>query len=194
MDLTLSFFITSILLGVGLAMDAFSVSLVAGLGEPGMKKNKMLGVAGVFAFFQALMPMLGWVLVHTVLELFNSFEKFIPYIALVLLSYIGIKMIIEGIKTKGEACSWHRLTVSTLLVQGIATSLDALSVGLEIAEYNLIQALISALVIALVTFIICFCGIIIGKKTGTLISGKASIFGGAILVFIGLEIFITGVM
>lgn len=191
MNLTLSFFITSVMLGIGLAMDAFSVSLVAGLGEPGMKKNKMLGVAGVFAFFQALMPMLGWLLVHTVLELFHSFEKFIPIIALLLLSYIGIKMIIEGVQTKGDACSWHRLTLSALFIQGIATSIDALSVGLEIAEYDLLQALISAAVIALVTFVICFVGIIIGKKTGTVLSGKASIFGGAILVFIGLEIFIT---
>ena len=191
MNLTLSFFITSALLGIGLAMDAFSVSLVSGLSEPGMRKRKMCGVAGVFAFFQALMPMIGWVLVHTVLELFKSFEKFIPVIALILLGYIGIKMIIEGKNCVGEECKLHKITISALLIQGIATSIDALSVGLEIAEYTILQALISALVIAVITFIICYCGIIIGKKTGTIFSGKANIFGGIILVAIGLEIFIT---
>ena len=191
MELTVSFFVTSALLGIGLAMDAFSVSLVAGLSEPKMMSSKMFGVAGVFALFQALMPMLGWVLIHTVLEIFQSFEKFIPFIALALLSYIGIKMIIEGKKCNCESCECNKLTLSSLLIQGVATSIDALSVGLEIAEYSALQALISALVIAVVTFIICFAGIIIGKKTGTLLSGKASILGGVILILIGLEIFIT---
>ncbi len=194
MNLTLSFFITSIMLGVGLAMDAFSVSLVAGLSETCMKKRRMAAVAGVFAFFQALMPMIGWLLVHTVLELFSSFEKFIPFIALALLSYIGFKMIIEGVHCKSEACACRRLTVSALLIQGVATSIDALSVGLEIAAYSALEALISALVIAAVTFVICVIGIIIGKKTGTLLSGKASIFGGIILIAIGLEIFITSLI
>lgn len=194
MNLSFSFFLVSIMLGAGLAMDAFSVSLVAGLSEPCMKKSKMLSVAGVFAFFQALMPMIGWLLVHTVLELFQSFEKFIPFIALALLGYIGIKMIIEGVHCEGEACKCYRLTLSALLIQGVATSIDALSVGLEIAEYSVLQALISALIIALVTFIICFLGIILGKKTGTVLSGKASIFGGVILVLIGIEIFITGLI
>ena len=194
MELTFSFFITSAILGVGLAMDAFSVSLVSGLSEPKMNTNKMLGVAGTFAFFQALMPMLGWVLIHTVLEIFESFEKFIPFIALALLSYIGIKMIIEGKNCKCGDCKCNKLTLSSLLIQGVATSIDALSVGLEIAEYSALQALISALVIAAVTFVICFAGIIIGKKTGTLLSSKASIFGGIILILIGLEIFITSLV
>lgn len=189
--MNLSFFITSIMLGIGLAMDAFSVSLVAGMSETKMKKSKMLTVAGVFAFFQALMPMLGWILIHTVLEFFSAFEKFIPIIALLLLCYIGGKMLIEGLHCKCEECECHKLTATTLFIQGIATSIDALSVGLEIATYSVFEALVSALVIALVTFIICFFGIIIGKKTGTLLSGKASIFGGIILILIGLEIFIT---
>ncbi len=191
MNLTLSFFITSIMLGVGLAMDAFSVSLVSGLSEPCMKYRKMTCVAGVFAFFQALMPMIGWLLVHTVLELFKSFEKYIPVIALVLLGYIGIKMIIEGLHCEGEDCKCRKLTLSALLIQGIATSIDALSVGLDIAEYDLLQALISALIIAAITFVICFFGIIIGKKTGTVLSGKANIFGGVILVLIGIYIFVS---
>ena len=79
------FFVKSILLGIGLSMDAFSISLANGLNEPNMKKNKMLLIAGVFAFFQALMPILGWICVHTIAEYFEVFEKMIPWIALILL-------------------------------------------------------------------------------------------------------------
>ena len=192
MNLTFAFFFNSILLGVGLAMDAFSVSLANGLNEPCMKKPKMCGVAGLFAFFQALMPMLGWVCVHTIAQYFESFEKMIPYIALALLGFIGGKMLIEGIKDDGKSCEEKgSIGLWALVVQGIATSIDALSVGFTIADYNTYEALLAALVIAVVTFVICYVGIIIGRKVGTKFAGKAGILGGAILIFIGLEIFIT---
>ena len=192
MNLGVGFFITNIMLGVGLAMDAFSVSLANGLNEPCMKKRKMCGIAGVFAFFQALMPMIGWICVHTIVCYFKSFEKLIPWIALILLGYIGGKMLYEGIKSKDEnPCEKPGVSFTALLVQGVATSIDALSVGFTIADYNLASALMAALVIAAVTFIICLCGLIIGRKAGTKMAGKAGIFGGAILIFIGLEIFIT---
>jgi len=194
LELNLSFFLTSIFLGAGLSMDAFSISLVAGLNEVKMKKRKMTLVAGVFAFFQALMPMIGWLLIHTVLGLFESLERFIPIIAFVILSYIGGKMIVEGVRCKGKECCGQALTVSALFIQGIATSIDALSAGLELSSYLLLQALISALIIAIVTFIICYFGIIIGKKTGTLLSSKATVFGGAVLVIIGLKILISSIM
>ena len=93
-----TFFFNSILLGVGLAMDAFSVSLANGLNEPKMKGAKMFAIAGIFSLLQFLMPLIGWLCIHTVAEHFALFEKAVPYIALVLLSYIGIHMIIEGIK------------------------------------------------------------------------------------------------
>lgn len=191
MNLGLDFFFLSIMLGVGLAMDAFSVSLANGLNEPRMKFGKMVGVAGLFAFFQALMPMIGWVCVHTIVQYFSSFEKWIPWIALSLLGYIGVKMLIDGIKCRGCEVELHAVTIGALIVQGIATSIDALSVGFTIAEYNLVEAFLAAIVIAIVTFIICLCGIEIGKKVGTKLAGKAGILGGAILIFIGLEIFIT---
>lgn len=182
------------MLGLGLAMDAFSVSLANGLNEPQMKKSKMSGVAGVFSVFQALMPMIGWVCVHTVVRYFNAFEKFIPWIALILLLYIGGKMLIDGIKCKGcEGEEKPAVGIGMLLMQGVATSIDALSVGFTIAEYNLTQALVCALLIAFVTFFICLAGLIIGRKFGTKLSGKASIFGGVILIAIGIEIFVTGV-
>ena len=190
--------ITSFFLGIGLAMDAFSVSLANGLNEPCMCKRKMCGIAGMFAFFQALMPLIGWVCIHTVVQYFKFFEKLIPWIALVLLCFIGGKMLYEGIKCKGEGdcecgCG-KRLCFGALVVQGIATSIDALSVGFTIAEYDLASALLSALVIAAVTFVICLGGILIGRKVGTRFADKAGILGGAILIIIGIEIFITGII
>ena len=101
MQWNILFFFNSVLLGVGLAMDAFSVSLANGLNEPHMSRRRMLGIAGVFAAFQALMPMTGWVCVHTIVQYFRAFEKLIPWIALALLGFIGGKMLIEG-------PVWHR--------------------------------------------------------------------------------------
>ena len=193
MEWNLLFFFNSALLGVGLAMDAFSVSLANGLNEPNMKQNKMCGVAGMFAFFQALMPMIGWICVHTVLQYFQAFEACIPWIALILLAFIGGKMLLEGIKNKEEETEKAEVGFVALIVQGIATSIDALSVGFTIAEYGLIMAIVCALIIAAVTFVICMAGLVIGKKFGTKFANKATIFGGVILIFIGLEIFITGI-
>jgi putative Mn2+ efflux pump MntP len=187
------FFFNSALLGVGLAMDAFSVSLANGLNEPKMKKNKMCGVAGIFAFFQALMPMIGWVCVHMLVQYFKAFEKFIPWIALILLLFIGGKMLIDGIKNKDGEVEKTGVGLAALLVQGVATSIDALSVGFTISEYGFLMALVCALIIAVVTFIICIAGLFIGKKVGTRLAGKANILGGLILIFIGIEIFVTGI-
>ena len=186
------FFFNSILLGVGLAMDAFSVSMANGLNEPHMKKNRMCGIAGVFAFFQFLMPMIGWICVHTVVQYFKAFEKFIPWIALFLLLYIGGSMLMEGIKG-GEEEEYHGVGVKALLVQGVATSIDALSVGFTIADYGFLMAFVCSVIIAIVTFFICVGGLQIGKTVGTKLSNKASILGGVILIFIGIEIFVTGV-
>jgi len=191
MDLGFSFFFTSLMLGAGLAMDAFSVSLANGLNEPKMKKSRMCGVAGIFSFFQFAMPLIGWICVSTVAKLFGAFEKCIPWIALVLLGYIGGKMLYDGIKNKDSEDEKPAVGFKGLLIQGVATSIDALSVGFTISDYNVIEALISCLLIGVITFIICYIGLFIGKKAGTKLAGKAGILGGAILIFIGLEIFIT---
>ncbi len=190
MNFGFSFFFNSILLGIGLAMDAFSVSLANGLNEPKMKKPKMLGVAGIFSVFQFAMPMIGWFFVSTAAQHFKSFEKFIPWIALALLCYIGGNMLYDGIKNKDSEEEKPAVGFGALLVQGVATSIDALSVGFTISDHNLTEALVACLLIGIVTFFICFAGIAIGKKAGTKLAGKAGIFGGAILIFIGLEIFI----
>ncbi len=187
------FFFNSILLGVGLAMDAFSVSLANGLNEPTMKKGRICTIAGTFSLFQFLMPMLGWVCVHTVLQYFKIFEGFIPWVALTLLCFIGGKMLLDGIKGGDDDSEKPAVGFGALMMQGIATSIDALSVGFTIADYNWIMALVCCLLIGGVTFAICVGGLLLGRKFGTKLAGKASIFGGAILIFIGLEIFITGV-
>ena len=187
------FVFKSVLLGVGLAMDAFSVSLANGLNEPAMHKKKMCVIAGTFGFFQALMPMIGWVCVHTIIEYFKMFEKFIPWIALILLLFIGGKMVKEGIQDGAEEVEKAKVGALALLIQGIATSIDALSVGFTIAEYDFIMALTCSLIIAAVTFVISFTGLILGKKCGTKFSNKATILGGAILIAIGIEIFVSGV-
>ncbi len=191
MNLDFSFFFNSIMLGVGLAMDAFSVSLANGLNEPKMKKSRVCGVAGVFSAFQFLMPMLGWICVCSIAQCFKAFEKFIPWIALILLCYIGSKMVWDALKNDESEESKAPVGLTALLVQGVATSIDALSVGFTISEHTLFEALIACLLIGAVTFVICFSGIEIGKKAGTKLAGKAGILGGAILIFIGLEIFIT---
>ena len=191
MEWSFIFFFNSALLGVGLAMDAFSVSLANGLNEPKMKAGRMCLIAGTFGVFQALMPMLGWVCVHTLLEYFSAFGKFIPWISLVLLLYIGGKMLIEGVRSKDEGEEKPLIGFGTLLMQGIATSIDALSVGFTIAGYNWLMALVCSLIVAAVTFVICMGGLELGKRFGKRFSNCAEIIGGVILIVIGLEIFIS---
>lgn len=185
------FIVNSVLLGVGLAMDAFSVSLANGLNNPNMKKKTLFAVASVFAVFQFAMPMIGWFLVHTIAETFVKVQPFIPWIAFILLGFIGGKMIVEGFKGEEEEKKDSSINFKSLMVQGVATSIDALSVGFTIANYNFIKALISTLIIGVVTFGICVIGLLIGKKFGTKIASGASVFGGVILVGIGLEILIS---
>lgn len=213
MTMNFAFVANSVLLGVGLAMDAFSVSIANALADPGMRRQKMYGIAGMFALFQALMPLTGWVCVHTVAQMFAAFERLIPWIALALLGFIGGKMLIEGIRegrSNGEAadeCPGEcpaaesgtadlstKLGFGALLLQGIATSIDALSVGFTIAEYGVIEAVVSALIISAVTFVICMGGLTLGRRAGEHLSGKAGILGGVILIGIGVEIFLTGVL
>ena len=187
MNLGFRFFFNSILLGIGLAMDAFSVSLANGLNEPTMPKGKMVKVAGVFSGFQFLMPLIGWFCVTMLLELFSAFEPFIPWIALILLCFIGGKMLLEGIRGCDEAedkCG----------VGLVAYTITHHTRQITIAHYNFVEALLASLLIGVVTFFICFMGLHIGKKAGTKLAGKAGIFGGAILIFIGIEIFVSSLL
>ena len=190
MTFSFLFIFNSVLFGVGLAMDAFSVSLANGLREPDMPATRGLLIAGTFGLFQTAMPLLGWFCVHSIAEAFQAFQRFIPWIALALLVFIGVKMILEGIRGSEEAGS---LKGGALFVQGIATSIDALSVGFTIAEYTLVFALTESLIIGLVTFGLCVIAVRLGGKIGARLSGKAPIVGGIILILIGIEIFVTGI-
>ena len=190
MQWSLMLFVNSVLLGVGLAMDAFSVSLATGLREPKMKLGRMNLIAGVFGGFQAVMPLIGWICVHTLLTYFQAFEKCIPWIAMILLGFIGGKMLYEGIRKKGDDEAPTKMGLHELLIMGVATSIDALSVGFTIAEYQVLQAVVAALIIGVVTYIICMVGLFLGKKFGTRFSSKAQILGGVILIVLGVEIFV----
>ena len=191
MEWNLLFFFNTILLGVGLAMDAFSVSVADGLNDSKGNKKQFFLIAFVFGGFQALFPFIGWTCVHTLVTLLKAFEKAVPWIALGLLLFLGIKMIIDGVKGEEEEKKDNKLGIKTILLQGVAVSIDALSVGFTLAEHNLLQALVSVTIIGIITFLISMIGLFIGKKIGTKLSNKAQIFGGIILIAIGIEIFVT---
>lgn len=193
MQFSALFFFNSILFGVGLAMDAFSVSVANGLREPHMTRRRTAAIAGTFAFFQIVMPLLGWLCVHTIATLFSAVQKFIPWIALALLLYIGGTMLYSGLKG-GEAEEPAPVGFWALMVQGVATSIDALSVGFTIAEYDWLSALVECLIIGVVTFIICMAGLLLGRRFGVILAQRSPILGGVILILIGIEIFITGVL
>ena len=202
MAFNLLFFLNNALLGIGLAMDAFSVSLANGLAEPNMHRRRRLLIAGTFAFFQFAMPLTGWLLVSFANSFFGGFSVSIPWIALLLLCFIGGQLIIDGIKgiraeysgEEHEDTDSTKLGFAALLLQGVATSIDALSVGFTIAEYDLVHAIVAGLVIAFITLIICLCGIAIGRRFGTALAGKAAVLGGVILICVGIEIFISGII
>ena len=191
MTFNLLFILNSILFGIGLAMDAFSVSVANGLRNPHMHTSRRMIIAGTFGCFQTVMPLLGWFCVHSIAEAFQAFQPYIPWIALVLLAFIGGKMIWEGLHDQSVAES---LQGGALFIQGIATSIDALSVGFTIAEYELIFAVTESLIIGIVTFGLCLAGLLLGGRIGSRISGKAGIVGGIILILIGTEIFVTGII
>ena len=192
------FLLNSVLLGVGLAMDAFSVSIADAVSEPQMTRTRRAATAGTFALFQFAMPMIGWILVKTAVSVFGALEAFIPWIALILLVFIGVKMILEKPENPDfddqEAKAEKKISLSALLLQGVATSIDALSVGFTIVEYDFGMALLACLIIAVVTYGICRAGLEIGSTLGQKLSGKAQIFGGIILILIGIEIFVRGIL
>jgi putative Mn2+ efflux pump MntP len=191
---TILFLTNSVLLGVGLAMDAFSVSLANGFADTGMSKKRRLEISGVYAIFQLAMPLIGWFLVHNAANLFNGFKVLIPWIALFLLALIGGKMLLEGFQDKKDPDREKSevdgtLSDKVLVLQGIATSIDALSVGFTISQYGVLMVLACAAIIGAVTWLVCYAGLKLGIKFGTKLAGNAKIVGGLILIGIGLEIF-----
>ncbi len=186
------FLLHSLLLGTGLAMDAFSVSLADGLREPRMGRRKTFFIAGIFAGFQFLMPLTGWVCLHTILETFWIFAIWIPRIAPFLLLCLGADMIHE--KNSCEALSPLRADLRQLLLQGAATSVDALSAGFTLADCEFPTALTCCLIIAAVTFFLCLGGLQLGRRFGTKLSRHAALLGGAILIFLGGRLFLEAIL
>ena len=182
--------LNSMLLGAGLAMDAFSVSLANGLHEPEMGRGRMAAIAGTFGGFQTVMPLIGWFLVTALMHLFTAISPYIPWVAFILLALIGGKMILEGIRGGAETAG-TAVGFGALMLQGVATSIDALSVGFTIAELSAARAAVSALIVGAVTFAICLAGLALGRRFGTKLGGKASVLGGVILIAIGIEILLT---
>lgn len=196
MQIDFVFILNTCLLGVGLAMDAFSVSLANGLREPRMGFGRMSLIAGTFAVFQFVMPMTGWICIHTIVEYFRKVERFIPFIGFAVLMWIGLEMVLEGVgrKSNDEDDGQRTLSFGKLFVQGVGTSIDALSVGFTIEQYDAGTAVVASLIIGVITFGICLAGTMIGKRFGTKLAKKASILGGVILIAIGFEILLKGVL
>ena len=186
--------ITGILLGIGLAMDAFAVSVSDGLKESNIKIKKAILIAFMFALFQLAMPLIGYFVGHAFV---SYIDKFIPYIALLLLGFLGTKMIVEFVKKlKCPECIIEKetITLKVILIQAVATSIDALSTGLTFCNYNVMDAILCVSIIGVVTFVICLFGVYIGKKSQTILTKYADLVGGIILILIGLEIFIMGII
>ena len=195
---------TGLLLGLGLTMDACAVSMANGMQEPNMKKGKMTYIAFMYGFFQALMPLIGYFCGNALYTNIPQIKEYhlIPITALVILLFLGIKMIIDGIKDMKDEKEREKeirevrksLTFKVIFIQTIATSIDALSSGLSFSNYFIWQALIVVGLVMLVTFVASFMALIIGKKFGVKLGNYALILGGIILCSIGLEIFITGMI
>ena len=184
-----------LLTSVGLSMDASAVGMTNGLNEPKMPLRKILLVALFYGLFQGLMPLVGYLCASIFAQAVASVA---PYIALALLGFIGGKMIFEACK-KEEECEKKSLTIGTLTVQAIATSIDALAVGITLLAYDTIGTLalnvfLVCTIFCVVTFALTVGAIYIGKKVGSILADKAELVGGIILVCIGLKIFIEGVI
>ena len=185
-------FIELFLIGVGLSMDAFAVSVCKGLNMKKINYRHALIIGGFFGGFQALMPLIGW-------ALGSRFEKYIEsvdhWIAFILLAFIGGKMVFEAIKGGDEEENLShedRLDIKELFMLAVATSIDALAVGITFAFLN-VNIVSSITIIGLTTFVISVAGVAIGNKFGAKYKNKAEIAGGIILVLIGLKILLEGV-
>lgn len=224
------FLLTCILMGIGLAMDSATVSMTNGLIEQNMKVKKNIFISLTFGIFQGIMPLIGYFISSAFVTYIG---KYIPWIALVLLSLLGTKSIVETIKEHNKKrkikqkikeiqsisdeiidngkkesnevikknvskkftnYETKKIKFSDVIVQGIATSIDALCVGVVIANYTYLEAFICTGIVAVITFILSFVSTFIGKKFGFKFGEKAELASGIILILVGIEICITGLI
>lgn len=172
-----------LLLAVGVSMDALAVAICKGLSLPKLKLRHCLIVGLWFGLFQALMPTLGWLLGSAFSSLIAAVDHWVVF---VLLAIIGSNMIRESLSKEEETCD-SSLAFGAMLVLAIATSIDALAVGVSLALLN-VNILATALSIGLCTFLISAAGVKLGSVFGTRFKSKAEFLGGAVLILIGLKI------
>lgn len=182
--------ITVVFLALGLAMDAFAVSVSNTMGYKNINQKQMIAIAGAFGIAQGIMPILGW----NAGRLFEVFIiKFDHYITLILLAIVGINMIKEAVieirSTELKLNDKKQISSKIIITQAIATSIDALAVGIGFIS-NEVNIYTSCIIISIITFICCLIGLILGKKLGKFLGEKAQILGGVILITIGIKIFI----
>lgn len=189
----LTFIISSVLFGFGLAVDAFLISLAGGMNEPNAKRGKIFASATVFALFQFAAPMIGWLCVRTLAERFLLFNECLSAIALAVLLFLGIKMLAEGLaKKEGNTEEKPKHGIGALIVRATVSSVDALSMGFTIAEYSWQTAVTGAAIIAAITFIAYAAGFFIGRKFGNKFADKAMVIGGILFIVMALEVFFRG--
>ncbi len=190
----LTFLLSSVLFGLGLAVDAFLISLSNGMSGTRIKRGKLCADAALFAVFQFIAPLAGWLLVKTVAQRFAVIEELLAVAALAVLLFLGIKMVAEGLKKQPQPLIVSKESkCAPLLVQAMATSVDALSVGLAIAGYGWQTALVGSAIISLITFAAYTAGHFVGRKFGNVFVGGASIAGGVIFIIMAAEMFLSGV-
>ena len=177
-------FIKSLLLGVGLSMDAVAVSMANGLKNPQMKEERKLSIAFSFGFFQFFMPILGFFLVKSFAGFAPIVMKYVSVISTLILCYLGARMILSGYRKKKNKETEE--TEGNLLFQAVGTSVDALSLGFTFSQDSIPRVFLSALIIGLVTFILSYCAILVGKKFGTVYVGNADILGGIVLLAVAV--------
>ncbi len=180
---------TIFMLSVALSADAFTVSVTNGMTNSKITLAQRVATALTFAVFQGLMPIIGFFVGLEFSELISGFDN---YIAFFLLSFIGVKMLIESRKCE-EKDECPTFSPKILFLQGVATSIDALVVGVSLCVIN-VNIFIASLIICVITFAICFFGVTMGKKIGLLFGKKAEMLGGVILILIGLKILLEGIL
>lgn len=175
--------ITTLLIATALAMDSFSVALANGLATKSFNISKGVMIGSFFGFFQAIMPVIGWYAGVHILDLISEIDH---WVAFALLAVIGSRMIYESTKNDSEKIV-SSLTIRVLLILSIATSIDALAVGLSI---YVLEISITSLAVAtgIITFTLSFFGVYIGGKFGHILQNKVEPLGGVILIIIGLRI------
>ncbi|HEY5583741.1 MAG TPA: manganese efflux pump MntP family protein [Ruminiclostridium sp.] len=176
-----------ILLAIGLSMDAAAVSISNSLCIRKITLKHVLQMALMFALFQGIMPLVGYFTANAFKNIISQFDH---WIVLILLTIIGGKMIREAIKANvDQECSRFSLTFKLLLVQAVATSIDALAVGVSFSALK-VNIYYAISIISLITFICCIIAVLISKRFGNVLGKRAGIVGGIILIVIGLKIFI----